>query len=119
MKITHLKPLIMKTTNGIVKIAALFIAFAFNSYTSFSRNVIGRATATKVTEPALPPSGFSNEYAIVNGVKIHYVIGGHGTPLIAARFPDDVNKLALLDALLAGIAACAKGSANFWSGFSG
>jgi pimeloyl-ACP methyl ester carboxylesterase len=37
----------------------------------------------------------------------------------AAQFPDDVNKLALLDALLAGIAACAKGSANFWSGFSG
>jgi len=47
-----------------------------------------KATITNVTKPALPPTGFSNQYAIVNGVKLHYVIGGHGTPLMLVHgFP--------------------------------
>jgi alpha-beta hydrolase superfamily lysophospholipase len=32
--------------------------------------------------PANPPSNFKHQYAIVNGVKIHYVIGGKGEPLL-------------------------------------
>src|SRR5260221_164964 len=32
--------------------------------------------------PANPPSNFKHEYAQVNGVKIHYVIGGSGEPLV-------------------------------------
>ena len=33
-------------------------------------------------KPALPPQGFKHQYAVVNGVKIHYVIGGKGDPLL-------------------------------------
>jgi len=32
--------------------------------------------------PASPPSNFKSEFATVNGVKIHYVIGGKGEPLL-------------------------------------
>ena len=80
----------MKTTNRILEITVMLIAFTFNSYTSFSLNVIDQATITNITKPALPPTGFSNQYAIVNGVKIHYVIGGHGTPLMLVHgFPQN------------------------------
>jgi len=80
----------MKTTNRILKIAVLLIAFTFYAYTSFSKNVIDRAAITNVTKPALPPKGFSNQYAIVNGIKIHYVIGGHGAPLMLVHgFPQN------------------------------
>jgi pimeloyl-ACP methyl ester carboxylesterase len=80
----------VKTTNRVLNITAMLIAFAFNFYTSFSRNVIDRATITNVTKPALPPKDFSNQYAIVNGFKIHYVIGGHGTPLMLVHgFPQN------------------------------
>ncbi len=33
-------------------------------------------------KPADPPAGFKHQYATVNGVKIHYVIGGKGQPLL-------------------------------------
>ena len=32
--------------------------------------------------PAAPPEGFKHQYAMVNGVKIHYVTGGKGEPLL-------------------------------------
>src|SRR5215469_7947993 len=32
--------------------------------------------------PAAPPAGFKHAYATANGVKIHYVIGGKGEPLV-------------------------------------
>jgi len=80
----------MKATNRILKITVIFIAFTFNFYASFSRNVTDQATMINVTKPALPPNGFSNKYAIVNGVKLHYVIGGHGTPLMLVHgFPQN------------------------------
>jgi pimeloyl-ACP methyl ester carboxylesterase len=40
------------------------------------------ANAAVVSKPAAPPPGFKNEYAQVNGVKLHYVIGGKGQPLL-------------------------------------
>ena len=50
---------------------------------------IGKAYATppshgtaKITKPASPPKGFKHQYAMVNGVNIHYVIGGKGEPLL-------------------------------------
>jgi len=80
----------MKITNRILEITAILIAFSFSSYPSFSRNVIDRSTITNVTKPALPPNGFSNQYAIVNGVRLHYVIGGQGTPLMLVHgFPQN------------------------------
>jgi alpha-beta hydrolase superfamily lysophospholipase len=36
----------------------------------------------KIPKPASPPKGFKHQYAMVNGVKIHYVIGGKGEPLL-------------------------------------
>jgi pimeloyl-ACP methyl ester carboxylesterase len=33
-------------------------------------------------KPADPPVGFHHEYKTVNGIKIHYVIGGKGQPLL-------------------------------------
>jgi len=80
----------MKTTNRILKIIVMLIAFTFNAYASFSKNTIDQAARTNDTKPALPPKGFSNQYAIVNGVKLHYVIGGHGTPLMLVHgFPQN------------------------------
>jgi pimeloyl-ACP methyl ester carboxylesterase len=38
--------------------------------------------AIAVVKPASPPAGFKHQYATVNGVKIHYVIGGKGEPLL-------------------------------------
>ena len=32
--------------------------------------------------PANPPANFKHQYANVNNVKIHYVIGGKGEPLL-------------------------------------
>lgn len=33
-------------------------------------------------KPAQPPPGFQNKYETVNGIKIHYVTGGKGEPLL-------------------------------------
>jgi pimeloyl-ACP methyl ester carboxylesterase len=37
---------------------------------------------TDSVEPSNPPANFKHQYANVNGVKIHYVIGGSGDPLV-------------------------------------
>src|SRR3569833_1326222 len=39
-------------------------------------------TAAAVTPPAAPPSNFKSLYAMVNGVRLHYVTGGKGEPLL-------------------------------------
>jgi pimeloyl-ACP methyl ester carboxylesterase len=39
-------------------------------------------TARAADKPAAPPPGFTHQYATVNGIKIHYVIGGKGEPLV-------------------------------------
>jgi len=38
--------------------------------------------ATAQVTPAAPPAGFRHEYATVNGIRIHYVTGGSGEPLL-------------------------------------
>lgn len=40
------------------------------------------SSETTETAPANPPANFKHDYAEVNGVKIHYVIGGKGDPLV-------------------------------------
>lgn len=41
------------------------------------------ATATKAAAPIdVKVDGFTDKYAQVNGVRIHYKIGGHGTPVL-------------------------------------
>ncbi|MGN6397896.1 MAG: alpha/beta fold hydrolase [Mucilaginibacter sp.] len=39
-------------------------------------------TLADPVKPASPPPGFRSQYATVNGVKIHYVTGGKGEPLL-------------------------------------
>lgn len=46
----------------------------------FLSSITGNLLAT--VKPANPPSNFKHAYAVVNGVKIHYVIGGKGDPLL-------------------------------------
>ena len=38
--------------------------------------------AAQSVKPAPTPAGFQNKYETVNGIKIHYVIGGKGEPLL-------------------------------------
>ncbi|MEP6950591.1 MAG: alpha/beta hydrolase [Ginsengibacter sp.] len=39
-------------------------------------------TIAQSGKPASPPRGFEHKYAMANGVKIHYVTGGKGEPLL-------------------------------------
>jgi pimeloyl-ACP methyl ester carboxylesterase len=57
----------MKTIKQLA-LALLFVAFAGSAFAAVA--------------PANPPSNFKHQYATVNGVKIHYVIGGKGEPLL-------------------------------------
>ncbi|OCX52115.1 alpha/beta hydrolase [Mucilaginibacter sp. PPCGB 2223] len=40
------------------------------------------AGSVMAAAPANPPANFKHQYATVNGVKLHYVIGGKGEPLL-------------------------------------
>src|ERR1700750_3494635 len=42
--------------------------------------IVGAVSAA--VAPATPPANFKHAYATVNGVKIHYVTGGKGDPLL-------------------------------------
>jgi pimeloyl-ACP methyl ester carboxylesterase len=80
----------MNNINKILKIVLLLVAVVGNSYTSFSQNVVARSAVNKTIKPASPPEGFKHQYATVNGIKLHYVIGGHGTPLMLVHgFPQN------------------------------
>ena len=50
--------------------------------TSLEKTTAVTASQTPQVAPADPPSNFKHDYAQVNGVKIHYVIGGKGDPLV-------------------------------------
>lgn len=60
----------MKT---ITKMKHLLITLLFTA-------LVGNVMAA--VSPANPPSNFKHAYATVNGVKLHYVIGGKGEPLL-------------------------------------
>lgn len=44
--------------------------------------IVASETKSADIKPADPPANFKHETATVNGVKIHYVIGGKGDPLL-------------------------------------
>jgi len=50
------------------------------SKTAFAESSV--AIDSTEVKPANPPANFKHETALVNGVKIHYVIGGKGDPLV-------------------------------------
>ena len=60
----------MKTQK--IKYQVVTALFAIYSATVFAGTV----------KPASPPPNFKHQYATVNGVKIHYVIGVKGEPLL-------------------------------------
>jgi len=71
----------MKT---ITKIYCLVIVTVLTtlSFRGYSTPQLTMESQLRSIKPALPPSGFKNNYATVNGVKIHYVMGGKGQPLL-------------------------------------
>lgn len=42
----------------------------------------GCNVATATTSPAAPPANFRHAYTKINGINVHYVIGGTGEPLV-------------------------------------
>ena len=61
----------MKTLQKLLAVV-MMAAFLLCSALSFADPV----------KPASPPPGFKSQYVTVNGVKIHYVTGGKGEPLL-------------------------------------
>jgi pimeloyl-ACP methyl ester carboxylesterase len=49
---------------------------------SIATNAGAQVKSKQSSKPAPAPVGFKHQYAQVNGVKIHYVIGGKGEPLL-------------------------------------
>jgi pimeloyl-ACP methyl ester carboxylesterase len=43
---------------------------------------VSKNSHAQSVKPAAPPPGFQNRYTTVNGIKLHYVIGGEGEPLL-------------------------------------
>jgi hypothetical protein len=39
-------------------------------------------TASPAQSPANPPANFKHQTALINGINIHYAIGGKGEPLV-------------------------------------
>jgi hypothetical protein len=56
----------------------IIAGFAFFLIAIFNNNCMAQINTT----PALPPANFKSAIAKVNGVNIHYVIGGKGEPLV-------------------------------------
>jgi pimeloyl-ACP methyl ester carboxylesterase/quinol monooxygenase YgiN len=50
---------------------------------------VGADSAAGFVSPAAPPAGFTSERRLVNDVRLHYVIGGSGTPVVLLHgFPN-------------------------------
>ena len=62
-----------------IKIVALVVLF---TATLLVTEVKAQVNKNETVKPAAAPLGFKHKYAEVNGVKIHYVIGGKGEPLL-------------------------------------
>ncbi|HWT39605.1 MAG TPA: alpha/beta fold hydrolase, partial [Paraburkholderia sp.] len=75
----------IRTGSASIVVAAL-VAAASPGYTQPSATHSGMPAAAKtdVSDRTLVKSlpGFRNGYATVNGVRLHYVVGGKGEPLV-------------------------------------
>ncbi|HLA58523.1 MAG TPA: hypothetical protein VK622_07175, partial [Puia sp.] len=78
----------MKKNHILFLALGIMAAFVLSCETNDSSKQPGNQPAAEVKKSdsvisaANPPSGFQHAYATVNGVKIHYVTGGSGEPLI-------------------------------------
>ncbi|SDH40873.1 Pimeloyl-ACP methyl ester carboxylesterase [Dyadobacter soli] len=75
---------VSKRTRLLICAALLAIVWACNPEKKETRQAAAQDStpATQTVKPADPPSNFRHETANVNGVNIHYVIGGAGEPLL-------------------------------------
>ncbi len=53
-----------------------------SSTTQKNTDTMSTASSSSTIKPASPPSNFKSLMANVNGINIHYVIGGTGEPLL-------------------------------------
>ena len=63
---------------------SLFFLIACNNQQSNTKSESTSANTNKnvIVSPASPPANFKHQTANVNGINIHYVIGGEGEPLV-------------------------------------
>ncbi|WP_247651666.1 alpha/beta fold hydrolase [Chitinophaga eiseniae] len=68
---------------SIFAVAIIALTMACNQPAEKKQSAEGNGVvAVQAAAPAAPPAGFKHAYALVNGVNIHYVIGGQGEPLL-------------------------------------
>ncbi|MHA3789151.1 alpha/beta fold hydrolase [Flavobacterium hauense] len=85
MKIKSLFNRLYDTGKYIVSTLSLVLIFTScsrSNETKVTESVIKTDAVISTTEPANPPSNFKHATAQVNGINIHYVIGGQGEPLV-------------------------------------
>ncbi|HKO79356.1 MAG TPA: alpha/beta hydrolase [Chitinophagaceae bacterium] len=89
MNTNQTKPGSIRVNMPLVFVPALLLVLlitACNSQVKNSEATVDSTTAAKSElssgKPADPPANFKHQSANVNGIKIHYVIGGQGEPLI-------------------------------------
>jgi len=66
---------------AILSLSMLFVAGCQTSPAKPAAPIVNDSTAA-VPAPASPSSAFKHAYAKVNGIDVHYVIGGSGEPLV-------------------------------------
>lgn len=62
--------------------AAILLTACNNQAPTENAAVTEKAKDSTALAPAAPPAGFKHQVANVNGINIHYVIGGTGEPLV-------------------------------------
>lgn len=74
----------MKRTQKISTMICLLAIISLTLIAADRNSKEGRSKGSHTTaaRAASPPAGFKSGYATVNGVKIHYVTGGQGEPLL-------------------------------------
>lgn len=81
--IKHYKTIIMYNRILVFPVLIAFMIAGCQSKTTKTAAAEPAAGDTAATIlPAAPPSSFKHQMATVNGVNIHYVIGGQGEPLV-------------------------------------
>src|ERR1700754_628454 len=87
LKFTHKNKFVKKSRFSFITFCLMVMFILSCGTKDSSKQPVGQP-ATEMGKPdsvvsaANPPSGFHHAFATVNGVKIHYVTGGNGEPLI-------------------------------------
>jgi pimeloyl-ACP methyl ester carboxylesterase len=81
------KTLVLPNLNRLLYVCGLLITLVSCNLTKGADDARAEGNAVNTSkpgdvQPANPPANFKHETATVNGVKIHYVIGGKGEPLL-------------------------------------